>query len=138
MLVVCWHLTEQALLGLPLENRMTLVDHFNLLREIMAKHFSPTDIKSITTVNSQMKTTVLLPVAASKMTTKHEVQFVCRVFLMLIYIDPVAGNIRKNSVLDMVSPTDSANPKAFKSKFTRIPSFQKEGKANAHLSEKTL
>ena len=41
---------------------------------------------------------------------------------MLTHADPVAGSIRQNFALDMVSPTDFVNSNTFKSKFTGIQS----------------
>lgn len=86
----------------------------------MAKHFSAMNIKAIITVNSQMKTTILLPVMTSKEIMKHEALFVCRVFMMLTHADPVAGSTRQNFVLDVVSSIDFVNLNTFKSEFTSI------------------
>lgn len=41
---------------------------------------------------------------------------------MLTYADPVAGSIRQNLGLDVVSPTDFFNPNTFKLEFTSIKS----------------
>lgn len=68
----CWHLADQAVLGLPLANCMASDQSFHLACEIMAKGFSHIDNKAVTTVNPQLSAMILLPITSKTiMKVKH-------------------------------------------------------------------
>lgn len=86
----------------------------------MGKEFSAIDIKAVTTVISQMKTTVGLSLMSSRTITESEAQYVCKVFPTLTHSDPAAGSIKQNFALDLVSSGVSTCPSTFKSELTGI------------------